>query len=362
MSMIRLAYVQEFKDRHGRVRRYFRRPGCKRVPLPGLPGSAAFMQAYQEALGSEPAALEIGGARTIPGTINAAIVGFYHSPGFLAVSRETQRTYRSVLEGFRKAHGGKRIATLQRKHILAILAEKSATPGAQIHLLKTLKLLLAYCVEHELILLNPTIGIKLRHKLKGIHTWTEDEIAQFEACFPIGTKERLAFGLLLYTSQRKADVIKMGRQHIRNGCIHVRQGKTGAELAIPLHPELTRIIEATDSGHLTFLVNDHGKPYSPNSFGAWFRKACDQAGLPSQCRSHGLRKACCRRIAEAGCTAHQIKSVSGHKTLAEVQRYTQAAEQTRLAKDAIAAIVTAFPRTEGRTGTVKPIVKPLTRD
>ena len=48
-----LPYVQEYRDRQGKARRYFRRPGYKRVPLPGTPGAPQFMAAYQAALAAE---------------------------------------------------------------------------------------------------------------------------------------------------------------------------------------------------------------------------------------------------------------------------------------------------------------------
>jgi integrase len=124
----------------------------------------------------------------------------------------------------------------------------------------------------------------------------------------------------------------MGRQHVRNGAISVRQQKTGAALEIPIHQDLQRVFDATPSEHLTFLVTEFGKPFTPAGFGNWFRERCDEAGL-KRCSAHGLRKAACRRLAEAGCTAHQIAAISGHASLREVERYTKAADQARLAKD-----------------------------
>jgi integrase len=88
----------------------------------------------------------------------------------------------------------------------------------------------------------------------GHHTWSEDEIAAFEAHHPIGSKARLALALGLYTAQRRGDVVRMGRQHIRNGELMVRQSKTGTPLLIPVLPELAAIIDATPTGHLTLLV------------------------------------------------------------------------------------------------------------
>jgi integrase len=63
--------------------------------------------------------------------------------------------------------------------------------------------------------------------------------------------------------------------------------------------------------------------------------ACDRAGLSSACTFHGLRKAACRRLAEAGCTVHEIAAISGHASLAEIERYTRAADQERLARMAM---------------------------
>ena len=157
--------------------------------------------------------------------------------------------------------------------------------------------------------------------------------------------ERLAVELLLNVGQRRGDTIRMGPQHIRAplilSCatgkrrlpiIVVQQSKGGPDrnaLKIPLLPELRAAIDATPSGQLTFLVSRGGKPFSADYFGQWFRKACDEAGCFGLA-AHGLRKAMCVRLAQAGCTAPQIKSISGHKSLAEVQRYIEAADQARL--------------------------------
>jgi integrase len=62
-------------------------------------------------------------------------------------------------------------------------------------------------------------------------------------------------------------------------------------------------------------VTSFGKPYSPAGFGNWFRELCDEAGCPD-ISAHGLRKACARRLAELGCSAHEIAAITGHASLA----------------------------------------------
>lgn len=116
--------------------------------------------------------------------------------------------------------------------------------------------------------------------------------------------------------------------------IRVCQVKTGAELWIPLHPELSAILAETPADNMTFLMTAQGKPFSAAGFGNWFSAAARAAGLQA-CSAHGLRKAAARRLAEAGCTHKQIAAITGHKSLREVERYTSAADQKRLAVEAV---------------------------
>jgi integrase len=70
----------------------------------------------------------------------------------------------------------------------------------------------------------------------------------------------------------------------------------------------------------------------------WFRELCDEAGCPD-ILAPGLRKACAGRVAELGCTEHEIASITGHASIAVVQRYTKAANRKRLAGSAMQKLV-----------------------
>jgi integrase len=352
MTKIRLTHIHEFIDRHGKVRRYVRLPGRKRVPLPGAPGTAAFMEAYQAAL-AETSPKRIGATCAQPGTINAAVVSYFVSSAFAALAPETRRVRRNILERFRTEHGDKRTALLQRAHIDRMVADRAGTPAAARNFLSAVRAVMAHCVDQGWRADNPTHGVKRPTiKTDGFRTWTETDIATFEAKHPIGTRARLALALLLYTAQRRSDIVRLGRQHVRDGVVTVRQQKTGATLAIPVHPELAAVLEATPCEHLTFLTTRDGKPFSAAGFTNWFREICNEAGLPNGTSAHGLRKAACRRLAEAGCSANVIASISGHVSLREVQRYTAAADQARMARSAIDTVASAFPST--RTSGGKP--------
>ncbi|WP_374385119.1 tyrosine-type recombinase/integrase [Dongia sp.] len=354
MRRPRLPYVQEFKDRHGKVRRYFRRPGFKPLPLPGLPGSTEFQEAYRAALDGAGGKIEIGIDRSAPGSVAAAVASYIASAAFVALADETRRTRRNILERFREKHGDKRIAKLEPHHIQKMVLDKAATPSGARNFLNTLRALMQHCLLVRLIKIDPTIGVKrIKIKTDGYATWSEDDIAKFEKRHAIGTKARLALGLLLFTAQRRGDVIRMGRQHVDNGLIRVKQSKTGINLQIPIHTDLQVILDKTPSEHLTFLTTAYGQPFTAAGFTNWFRERCNEAEIPNGLSAHGLRKAACRRLAEAGCSANVIGSISGHVSLRELQRYTAAADQKRMAATGMATVTKAFPTGSG-TSSVKP--------
>jgi len=292
------------------------------------------MGAYQRALGGQQ--MPIGASRTKAGTVNAALVGYYDSTMFFgSLAPGTQAVRRGILERFRAEHGDKPIALLPKKFIILTLGKMK--PSVAINWLAAIRHLMHYAVSANLCETDPTQGIKLKTpKSNGIYTWSEQDIADYEAVHAVGTKARLALALGLYTAQRRNDVLRMGRQHIRDGILQVKQQKTGAELRIPVHPDLRAVVDATSGEHLTFLVTRTGKPYAGDNFSEQFRVWCKAAKLSDECSFHGLRKAACRRLAEAGCSVNEIAAISGHATLREVQRYTKAVDQERMARNAMA--------------------------
>jgi integrase len=322
-------------DHHGKRLVRFRRHGFSTY-LNGTPWSDSFMREYGNALeGVQEQRREIGAARTIPGSFDALCVSDYRAPEFRGLKASTQTVRRNIIERFRALHGTKPLKGLRHKHISEIIGAKADTPEAANNLLKVLKVLLDYAVSQEMIDSNPATGVK-RYKSRGdgIHTWSEEEIAQFELHHAIGSKPRLALALLLYTAQRRSDVVGMGKQHITGDSIAVRQQKTDTPLLIPIHPHLAQALAAVPRSNLTFLVTERGAPFTSAGFGNWFRDQCNAAGLP-QCSAHGLRKAAATRLANAGASNEQIKAITGHRSDSALAPYTRAADQQRLARQAL---------------------------
>jgi integrase len=332
-------HVHGYTDRHGKARFYVRRKGCRQVPLPGLPWAPEFMTAYEAAMaGAAPAFPDV---KKRAGTVAALVHLYVNSNAFKSeLAAETQRTRGSILRRFAREYGDNPVALLRPEHVKAMFEKKKAKRFAARNWLKNVRALMLFAIDAGTIKEDPTAGIKnLSGKSDGHRTWTEEDIALFEARWPIGSRERLAMTLGLYTGQRRGDVIRMGRQDVRDGVIAVRQEKTGVKLAIPVHPELKAILDAAPADTLLFLTTAQGRPLTDTAFGNWFHGACLAAGVPPKSSFHGLRKAACRRLAEAGCSANVIASISGHQTLKEIERYTKAADQARMARAGMATLV-----------------------
>src|SRR5262249_21309595 len=168
-------YVHAFTDRHGKARFYFRRRGFKQTPLPGLPYSTEFMDAYQAALEtSSDSRIEIGASRTTPGTINALVASYYKSDAWVnGLEEETRKSRRRIIEKFGVKHGEKRVALLRQEHIIKMLGEIER-PSAKCNWLKAIRGLMQAAMP-TIRKDDPTAGIpgvKLP-KSRGHHTWTD---------------------------------------------------------------------------------------------------------------------------------------------------------------------------------------------
>jgi hypothetical protein len=208
-AVVRIPYVKVYTDRHGRVRRYFRKRGSKAVTLPGVPGSAEFMAAYQEAIGA-PAPVSISRQHR-PNSVGALITDYLKSAAFQTLKPSSQHGYRIVLDRFGVAHGHRMVHDMPRAKVAAYIHEiGSSRPGMGNLTRKVLRRLLAYAVRLGYRNDNPITEID-SYRLGTRHTWSETELAAFERRWHLGTRERLAYALLLHTAQRCGDVVRMRR-------------------------------------------------------------------------------------------------------------------------------------------------------
>jgi integrase len=225
-------------------------------------------------------------------------------------------------------------------------------PHAANNFIKSMRAFFAWAIQNKAVAVDPTSGIKLLHGPNdeiGHHTWTQDELDRFEAHWPVGTRERLAYDLLLYTGLRRGDAVRLGRQHVRDGLITIRtekhrKGKPGELVSIPILPPLAASMTAARTGDMTYLVTEAGQPWVKESFGNWFTEVCRKAGCPGS--AHGLRKAGATRAAERGATERQLMAIFGWASPRMAAIYTRTADRKRLAKDAATLLLPAHSENE----------------
>ena len=338
-----LKYIEAVPKPNGKVYFYFRRRG-KRTPLPGPYNSPKFLEAYWALRNGVGPEAEIGAELTRPGSVSAAIVAFYKHPSFTKNRPITRQTDRNILESFRAKHGDKRIALLQQHHIEAMIGEKAGKPAAQRNLLRVLRVLLNIAVKAKMRRDNPALGIELeRDRDVRLSFLDRGRIAALRGLAP--SRHQGTACPRPPTLHGAATCRRCGARaaEFEKRSFHLHASKNGARMDIPIAEPLAATIAATAMiGVKTFLVTEYGKPFTPAGFGNWFRRRCDEVGLP-HCSAHGLRKAFLRRMAEAGCSEDYIASISGHKDMREIRTYVQAANKAKMATEGMTKTLAAFP-------------------
>jgi integrase len=247
---------------------------------------------------------------------------------------------RPVIERFRERHGSKRVALLRHEHIVKMLAALDTVSAKRAWFAAIVPLLRS--AVPAMVKEDPTAWIAMpKIKIKGHHSWTDAEIAQFKAYWPYGTEARLVLEFAYETVSRRGEIVRLGPQHVYTNekgepWIRIARTHRSKDVNIPISPELMAAIDAMPKRHMTFLVNAYGKPRSNLGLAHHFAKWARAAGLPDHCRPHGLKKAGMSRDASDGFTTHELRAKSGHRTLAMVELYTKDADDKKLAASGMA--------------------------
>lgn len=338
-------YVSVFVDRHGKEHFRYRRNGVS-VYL-SHPSAKEYRSEYEDAELKALGSVAIT-PRAKPGSVADLVPRFYESIGFKNGSADWKKTRRQVLEAFREEYGNDPVAAFRPKDISAIVAAKlekkrigtrwTGGTHAAVRLREQLDALFDFAARQEWRADNPVPKSEfVKHKATGFHEWSEEEIAQYRAYWPLGTKARLAMELILWTGKRRSDAHRASPP--KNGRITFIAKKTGKGQDLPVAPQLQAAIDAMPSvGITTLLVTEYGKPFSVGGFGNKVRDWCNEAGLP-QCSAHGLRKALARRAADRRVSQQGLKALGQWSGDREVAVYVAGANQKELAEDALEAVI-----------------------
>jgi integrase len=366
MASIEWKGITRDVDARGNVRWYFRAPGKPKVRLHGDPGSEAFALAYFAARNGEAAPTR----RTGPGrgTFAYIVRHYLTSRDFRALDRKlTQRPRERLLEALVEKFG----------HLPAVIDPMTIRLGVKVRtyaqgkeFLAALRAVYRLACDDGLVMTDPTAGIRRKPNVtEGHRTWTAEDCMAYEAKHPLGTQARTAYAIGLYTAQRISDAVRIGRPHERDGRLRFTQSKNAnrrpVHVDIPIVPPLREALDAWQGKGLTWLETAYGHPFaSGKGLQNKFREWCAEAGVDPACSFHGLRKAAAARMAEAGCTPHQIMAVLGHATHQQAATYTAKAQRAGMASDALGAVFGVSVPADPASGTIerKSVIKQVAKN
>jgi integrase len=331
MPRPRPPHLHPQKTRHGKLVWYVRKGHGPRTRIRTAFGTPEFDVEYQAALTNAPRAPQI---TATAGSLAWLIARYRETTAWLAFSAATRRQRENIFLHVIETAGDQPYAKITADTIAAGRNRRAHTPAQARNFLDAMRGLFRWAVEAKLRMTDPTVGVRNppRKKGPGFKIWTEEEMAAYERRWPIGTRQRVWLDVLAYTGLRRGDVVRIGRQHVRDGVATLKTEKGGFNVTVtlPILPILARTLNAGPCGDLTFVVGATGKPLTKETFGNDFKDACKKAGVPGS--AHGVRKIAATRAAENGATVAELEAIFGWHGGNMASHYTREANRVRLSK------------------------------
>jgi integrase len=236
-------------SRHGKVVFYFRIGKGERIRLPSVPGSKEFKRAYQAAVIGRT--IEHVEAKTIARSLRWLVQQYMESAKWAGLSLATRKQrglfYKQVIE----ASGNVDCRAVTPKDIRNALERRKATPALANNFKKAMSALFKWGLEHEHVGSDPTVDVKrLSNQTDGFPIWTLEEVERFMAHWPIGTRERLAFEILIASGLRRSDIVRAGKQHMADAVLSMKTMKTNTPVTIEFSQRVLDAVEKTQTGDL----------------------------------------------------------------------------------------------------------------
>ena len=356
--------VEPNRNRHGRLRWYFRRErgkGKPRIRLPDDYGSPAFEAAWRAAVAGQPLPLPAAqglarGRRASRGSLGWLIALYLENRAFTEeLKPATQRPRRAMLEKLGVEKGHVDIEDVVKGVIQASVTARAGSPGMAAAWLYAVKAMFDWATREymadpatgelkPILADNPCVGVRLPRASKpadpdeetGHPEFSDDDLDAFEAAYPLGTLERRVYEAIFCTGLRVGDAARFGRLHVmKDGAVRLKTEKTGALAEFDIVDRLRHALAAGPHppvGVPNFLVTQRGKLWDKNYLGKWFGERCRAIGLARS--AHGLRKSAARIAAEAGATEEMLMAQFTWSSPAMAHHYVRAARKKKLTRDA----------------------------
>jgi integrase len=312
--------------------------GAPKIRIHGTYGSDEFEAAYQAAIIANAAARKPE-IKASNGTLEWAWLIYRQSASWQSKSNATRRQRENIMKHVLASAGSQPLSAINKVAISDGVDRRAKTPSQARNFAETMRQLFKWLKGSGIVSENPCDDLELpkRPNTGGFKEWTVEEILQYEARWPIGTRERVMLDVYAYTGLRRGDAAVVGKQHVRNGVIALQTEKTGQWVHIPLLDVLKRTLDASPTGGLSFNATLSGHRFAKESLGNAFKDACKAAGIMDK-SAHGLRKAAATRAADNGATTHELMAIFGWVDIKEAEIYTRNANRKRLSAGAMSKL------------------------
>lgn len=312
--------------------------GGKRIRVRAEIGSARFLSEYTKAL------QQIARPATTPEsppthTLKWLVAQYMRSSQWTnELTASTRKTRSRYLARIVDASGSLPYGQVSSESLVATKEKMRNIPNSANDFVRAVRGLFAWAYESKLIQINPAQDLKkFKVKTLGHIPWTEEEVSLFRSKYHLGSRERLAFELLLNTGLRRSDVCRVGAHHIKNNVLSIRCQKNKTQVHIPISKNLREALENTPQGEMTLLSSGLGKPFTVAGFGNFFGALCRKIGINKS--AHGLRKYLATELANAGSSERELMAFFGWANAKEAEVYTRNADIMRLARSALEKLV-----------------------
>jgi integrase len=308
---------------------YYRDGHGPRIRIKAEYGSPEFKEQYEAAKAGVSLQKPRGSAPS--NSVEWLIDQYKGSAAWSVLSPATRRQRENIFLHLIKTAGADRFADITKKTIAAGIDRRRATPSAAKHFLQSMRGLFKWAVGAEHVAADPTDGAKApRAKTDGFEVWPEEWCELYERRWKLGTRERLWYEVLYCTGLRRSDAVRVGRPHVKNGRGMIRAQKNDETAYFVVSDRLQAALDAGPTGDLTWIVGATGKPLTKESFGNYFREACQAAKVPGS--AHGIRKTRATIEAENGASGAKLDALFGWKTGSNTSAiYIRKANRAKLA-------------------------------
>lgn len=303
-------YCKPERDRHGRIRVYFRKGKGKRTAINHALGTKEFDAAYAECLAdtSRP-------TRTIKAAANTLawlVARYCDSSAFASLSPATRRIRGNILKGVIEKAGNEPYVAITKSVIIKSREARSGSAHQARKFMDAMRGLFRWAIDCDLIQVDPTVGVKnpIRPKTEGHIAWSQDDVEQYRYYWPLGTHQRVWLEVLIGCGGRRGDSVTIGRQHIKDGIIAFNTQKEGIRAFVPLMPTMQEAVDIGPCGDLTFIIGTKGHAFVKEAFGNVFGAAARQAGLKRR-TAHGVRKYSAICFAAMGLSDAELELIFG---------------------------------------------------